>query len=189
MITTVPEMEFYDYLPTVWDETRVLQGSIGQYAVIARRSGTQWFVGAMNANSNRTFNVPLDFLTPGQKYVENVYAQDPTVPTRTEVGIDRLLVDSTGALTMTLGASAGEAVRLLPAKPPVIQSISPLAGGGSGLTLSGTLSLPYSIWASPSLAPPETNWTLLNSGLITNSPFQWNDIFNSTQRFYRSSTP
>src|SRR5262249_34983179 len=109
---------FYDYLPTVWDETRVLQGNIGQYAIIARRTGTQWFIGAMNANSTRTFNVPLDFLTPGGKYVANVYSQDPSVPTRTQVRIDRSVVDSTATLTMTLNASRGEAVRLLPATLP-----------------------------------------------------------------------
>lgn len=189
MITEEPEMEFYDYLPTVWDETRVLQGSIGQYAIIARRSGSQWFLGAMNANSTRTFTVPLDFLTPGQKYVENVYSQDPSVPTRTHVRIDRSVVDSTGTLTMTLDASRGEAVRLLPASPPIIKSISPLTNGGFGLAITGDISLPYSLWASPGLAPPGTNWTLLTSGLVTNNSFLWTDLSAQSQRFYRCSTP
>jgi alpha-glucosidase len=189
MITEVPEMEFYDYLPAVWDETRVLQGSIGQYAVIARRTGSQWFIGAMNANSPRTFNVALDFLTPGRKYIESVYSQDSTVPTRTQVRIDRLVVDSTATLTMTLDASRGEAVRLLPADPPAFQSLSPLAGGGFGLTMTGQVSLPYSLWASPDLTLPSTRWTLLSSGLVTNNPFLWDDLLIQTQRFYRCSTP
>ena len=188
MITEVPEMEFYNYMPTVWDETRVLQSSIGQYAVIARRTGSQWFIGAMNANSNRTFSVSLNFLTPGQQYVENVYSQNPSVPTRTQVGIARSVVDSTGTLSMTLGASQGEAVRLLPANPPVIQSLSPVAGGSLRLTITGALSQPFSLWAAPDLGV-ETNWTLLTSGLMTNSSILWNDGSIQTQRFYRSSTP
>lgn len=188
-ITEVPEMEFYDYLPTVWDETRVLQGSIGQYAIIARRSGAQWFIGAMNANARRTFTVPLDFLTPGRKYLESVYSQDPAVPTRTHVRIDRLVVDSTATLTLTLDASRGEAIRLLPAEPPRVQSLAPLPGGGCGLTLTGMLSLPYSLWSSPDLVRPGTNWTLLSSGLITNSPFLCRDLLAQTQRFYHCSTP
>ena len=106
MITEVPEMEFYDYLPTVWGETRVLQGSIGQYAIVARRAGAQWFIGAMNANSTRTFNVPLGFLTSGQKYVENVYSQDPSVPTRTHVRIYRSVVDSTSTADNDTGRLA-----------------------------------------------------------------------------------
>ncbi|HTB82548.1 MAG TPA: glycoside hydrolase family 97 N-terminal domain-containing protein [Candidatus Sulfotelmatobacter sp.] len=189
MITEVPEMEFWNYLPTVWDETRVLQSSIGQYAVIARRSGTQWFVGAMNANSNRTFNVSLDFLTPGQPYVANVYSQDPSVPTRTHVRIDRTVVNSTTNLTMTLGATNGEAIRLLPATPPFIQALSPVKGGGLSLTVTGTVSQPYSLWSSPSPALPVTNWNFLGGGLITNNPAIWSDSFSPTQRFYRSSTP
>jgi|GEM_PF-629676 len=189
MITEVPEMEFYDCIPGVWDETRVLQGSIGQYAIIARRTGTQWFIGAMNANTTRTFSVPLNFLTPGQKYVENIYSQDPSVPTRTHVRIDRLVVDSTMTLTMTLDASRGEAVRLLPANPPVIQSVSPLTNGGFSLAIAGNIGLPYSLWTSPDLTLPNTNWTLLAGGLITTSPFMWNDILTQAQRFYRYSTP
>ena len=189
MITEVPEMEFYDYLPTVWDETRVLQGSIGQYAIIARRTGAQWFIGAMNANSTRTFNVPLDFLTPGRKYIENVYSQDPSVPTRTHVRIDRFVVDSTATLAITLAPSRGEAVRLIPANPPAIQSLSRPTGGGFGLTIAGDVSLPYSLWASPDLALPFTNWLLLSNGLFTNNPLLWNDSITQTQRFYRCSTP
>ena len=190
MITEVPEMEFYDYLPTVWDETRVLQGGVGQYAIIARRSGTQWFIGAMNANSTRTFNVPLDFLTPGQKYVENLYSQDLSTPTRTHVRIDRSVVDSTATLAMTLDASRGEAVRLLPANPPAIQSLSqPTNGGGFSLTITREVSLPFSLRSSPSLSPASANWTLLESALVTNSPFLWKIVPASTQCFYRFSTP
>ena len=189
MITEVPEMEFWDYMPTVWDETRVLQGSIGQYAIIARRSGTQWFIGAMNAISTRTFSVPLTFLTPGQKYIENVYSEDPSVPTRTHVRIDRLLVDSAGMLTMTLDGSRGEAIRLLPANPPAIRSISQLAGNNLSLTITGMVSMPFSLWSSPGLTVPGTNWTLLESGLISNNPVIWEDQLTSTQRFYRCSVP
>ena len=190
MITEVPEMEFWDYLPTAWDETRVLQGSIGQYAIVARRTGTQWFIGALNAGSTRALNVPLSFLSPGQKYIENTYSQDASVPTRTHVRIDRSVVDATATLTMTLGPSAGEAIRLLPATPPVIQSLSPLAGGGSGLTITGEVSLPFSLWTSASLTPG-AGWTSLGTGLVTNNPCVWLDQVSptSSRRFYRCSTP
>ncbi len=38
-----PELEFFDHVPTAWDDTRVLHGQIGQYAVIARRRGAEWY--------------------------------------------------------------------------------------------------------------------------------------------------
>ena len=40
-------MEFLGPVPTVWDETKVLDAKIGEYVVVARRSGRDWYVGAM----------------------------------------------------------------------------------------------------------------------------------------------
>ena len=42
-----PGAEFLKVVPATWDETRVLDGKIGEYVVIARRHGSDWFVGAM----------------------------------------------------------------------------------------------------------------------------------------------
>jgi alpha-glucosidase len=110
-----PELEFYDSVPTVWDDTRVIQGSIGRFAVIARRSGRQWFIGAMNSGKARTFKVALDFLQPGKTYVAAVYSDDSKVETRTHVGIRRYLVDNKTVLEVSMGAKGGQAIRLSPA--------------------------------------------------------------------------
>jgi len=54
-------------LPPVWDETRVLPGSeIGQLAAMARRNGTQWFIGAVNATMPCREQVTLNFLGVGR---------------------------------------------------------------------------------------------------------------------------
>ena len=191
-INDVPELEFYDYMPTVWDETRVLQSCIGQYAVIARRTGNDWFMGVMNANSNYTFTVPLDFLTPGQKYIENVYLQDTNMLTRTQVRIDRSVADSTATISMTLAASSGVAVRLTPAIPPAAQSLSLLAKGGFSLISSGHLGAAYSLYSSTNLALPSAQWLLLaGTNLVSSSPFTNSDVAatNQRQRFYRFSAP
>jgi alpha-glucosidase len=36
---------FLEQVPTVWDETRLLDGRPGEPAVFARRSATRWFIG------------------------------------------------------------------------------------------------------------------------------------------------
>jgi alpha-glucosidase len=110
-----PELEFFDHCPTVWDDTRVLRGSIGKYAIVARRSGADWFIGYMNSSQPRTFDVPLDFLTSGKQYVAHVYSDDPSIPTRTHVRIDRFAVDRDTTLKMTATAQGGQAVRIVPA--------------------------------------------------------------------------
>lgn len=109
-----PELEFFKYVPTAWDETRVVHGRIGEYAVIARRSGEEWFVGAMNDSQQRTLKLPLDFLEVGKEYTAHVYSDDPKVETRTHVRIDRVEVDSTKALDIKLAPRCGEAIRIVP---------------------------------------------------------------------------
>jgi len=113
-IGSEPEIEFFDHCPTVWDDTKVIHGSIGQYAVIARRSGEAWFIGYMNSGKARTLDVPLDFLDPGKEYVAHIYSDDPSIETRTHVRIDRFTVDSATTLKMTASKQGGQAVRIVP---------------------------------------------------------------------------
>ncbi len=115
-----PELEFFDACPTVWDDTRVLQGSIGEYAVIARRSGGNWFLGGMNSDEPRSFDVPLQFLDVDRKYTAHIYSDDPAVPTRTHVKIERLPVDRGTILKMALPARGGQAVRIVPGSPAAL---------------------------------------------------------------------
>jgi len=107
-----PELEFFDSVPTVWDDTNVLAGQIGQYAVIARRSDDDWFLGCMNGDEPRSVEIPLDFLDPGKRYAAHVYSDDATVPTRTHVRIDRFEVDASARLTAALKARGGVAFHL-----------------------------------------------------------------------------
>jgi alpha-glucosidase len=109
-----PELEFYDALPTVWDETRVLEGKIGEYSLIARRSGERWFLGCMNGGEARTFEVRLDFLDRGKSYVAHVYSDDPSVPTRTRVKIERRAVDAASVLRIAVSSQGGQAIRVTP---------------------------------------------------------------------------
>ena len=109
-----PELEFYDHVPTVWDDTKVIHGSIGEYAVIARRSGDNWFIGGMNSGEARSLKVPLKFLEPGKKYTAYIYYDDPAVKTRTHVGIKKQSVTSGTVLDFTMGKQGGMAVRVVP---------------------------------------------------------------------------
>lgn len=52
-------------LPPVWDETVLLAGTPDTEAVVARRSGDRWFVGAIATGAERTLRVPLDRLGGG----------------------------------------------------------------------------------------------------------------------------
>jgi alpha-glucosidase len=58
-------MKFLKAVPTVWDETVVLSGAIGDHLVMARRKGDQWFVGGMCAEKGQTISIDLSFLGSG----------------------------------------------------------------------------------------------------------------------------
>jgi alpha-glucosidase len=111
-ISDEPELEFYNHVPTVWDDTRVIHGCIGKFAVIARRSGAEWFIGGMNSGEARTLDVPLGFLERGKKYVAHIYSDDPSMPTRTHVKIERQPVDTSAVLKITMSAQGGQAIRI-----------------------------------------------------------------------------
>jgi alpha-glucosidase len=111
-----PEIEFFKQLPTVWDETRVIHGKIGEFAAIARRKNDSWFIGTVNNSQSRTLDLPLTFLTAGRKYVAHIYFDDDRLSTRTKVAIEIRTVDSRTVLEAVLKAAGGQAIWIEPAK-------------------------------------------------------------------------
>jgi alpha-glucosidase len=109
-----PEVEFFEKIPTVWDETHVLDAVIGQYVSIARRSGEQWFVGTMTNNDGRNVKLSLNFLPKGKTYLATIYSDDPTVATKTKVKLETIKVNSTKVLDVQLLPSGGQAMWIRP---------------------------------------------------------------------------
>ncbi|MDP3431428.1 MAG: glycoside hydrolase family 97 catalytic domain-containing protein [Bacteroidota bacterium] len=61
--------DFTKQLPTVWDETKLVDGYPGKDVVMARRSGEKWFIGGINGEQiDKEMNLSLDFLTEGKTY-------------------------------------------------------------------------------------------------------------------------
>src|SRR6185437_10189678 len=63
-------MEFLAPVPTEWDETRVLDAKIAEYVLVARRSGRDWYIGAMSDWTGRDLEVDLSFLPEGNFTME-----------------------------------------------------------------------------------------------------------------------
>ena len=58
--------EFIAGVPTVWDETLAIDGKVGEYIVIARRSGEDWFIGGITGQNACDVNIDLSFLGEGK---------------------------------------------------------------------------------------------------------------------------
>ncbi|MHC4888392.1 MAG: glycoside hydrolase family 97 protein, partial [Planctomycetota bacterium] len=110
------EIEFFEHLPTVWDDTKVINGKIGQYITIARQSDEEWYIGSMNGLNHQVLDISLTFLEKGKPYVAHIYEDaDLDDKSRTHVRIKRFLVDSSTVLKADMPPSGGQAVRIVPA--------------------------------------------------------------------------
>lgn len=101
-------LDFLRAVPASWDETRFLQGEVGDYVVVARRRGRDWFIGAMNNETARDIAVPLDFV--GTRRVRAQVWADGAAPTAIEQ-FDQTL-DAGEPLRLRLAANGGAAIRI-----------------------------------------------------------------------------
>lgn len=111
-IQNVPELEFFRNIPTVWDETKILDGKIGEYATIARRNGSNWFIGSLTANEEKTVQINLDFLDENSDYEALIYSYDPDSSSPTKVRIDKQSVNTENILTFDIQANSGLAMEI-----------------------------------------------------------------------------
>ena len=104
------EFSFWKGLPTVWDETRVVDGIPGEHVTIARRRQDSWYVGAITNTQARTITIPLSFLPPGKTYTAILHEDDG----QGHVRQTKQTVTAATTLKCSLLASGGLAISLKP---------------------------------------------------------------------------
>ena len=115
-------MKFIRDVPTDWEDTRILNGAIGDFVTIARkeRGGQNWYIGAVGDEEARNISFNLDFLTPGKKYTAEIYRDGDDADYRTEkrhsIAIERKTLVSTDMLNMRIAPGGGFAIRLVERK-------------------------------------------------------------------------
>lgn len=100
-------------IPSTWDETHVLDGSVGEYVAIARRSGDEWYVGAMAGGAARALQLPLSFLGE-QRYTAEIWHDDPLA----RHGLSRRVATVTAGekLDVEMAPAGGAYLRFTPEK-------------------------------------------------------------------------
>lgn len=113
-IQDVPELAWFDALPTTWDETKVLEGDMQAFATIARKKGSQWFIGSLNGTAPREVRIPLQFLDKGKTYTATIYSHDKNLNTATHVSVKKMNVTRGTTLTFPIGSRDGIAIQISP---------------------------------------------------------------------------
>ena len=78
-----PGFEFIKKVPTTWDDTKYLDGSVGEYIAIARKSGDEWYIGCMTNWDERELKISLSFLEKGE-FVAEIHKDAPEANTQPE---------------------------------------------------------------------------------------------------------
>lgn len=114
MCNDEPELEFWDHIPTTWDETRVLCGAPSQWITTARRKGEEWFIGTITNDEERTVKFDCSFLPKGKTFTARIYSDDAGVATATKVKIEEKKITAATVLEVKLLPSGGQAVWIKP---------------------------------------------------------------------------
>lgn len=113
-----PAFQFITDVGVDWQESKVLNGEVGDYVTIAReeRGTGNWFVGGITDENARTVGLNFDFLEEGQVYNARLYkdgteAHWDTNPT--DIEIEQLTIDKNSKITIQLAAGGGFAMSLM----------------------------------------------------------------------------
>jgi alpha-glucosidase len=109
-----PGIDFLKLVPTVWDDTRVLSGVVGEQLVIARRSGRDWYLGALNNGVTRVRSVKLDFLGAGKWRLRWWHDAADSAENAEHLEIEESVVSADTTLDLRLAPGGGAVARFVP---------------------------------------------------------------------------
>jgi alpha-glucosidase len=107
-------MDFLGPVPSVWDDTKVLDARIADYVLVARRNGHDWYVGAMTDWTPRELEVDFSFLPEGNFQMEAF--QDGVNADRqaSDYKIVKTQVNKATKMKIKLALGGGWAARIVP---------------------------------------------------------------------------
>ena len=105
--------EFIAAIPTVWDETRILGGRMGEYIVTARRSGDTWYVGAITDWTPRDVEVDLAPLGIGGTVEATIFRDGANADRKaSDYKRETIRIDTAEPLKIHLAPGGGFALKI-----------------------------------------------------------------------------
>lgn len=112
-----PGFDFLKKVPNNWDDIKVPHAKMNEYITVARRRGTDWWIGSITNSSPRELSLSLNFLEKGKNYIAEIYAdtlescEDPNA-----IQIKKVPVTSNDMLELSLVSDGGAAIHISQAR-------------------------------------------------------------------------
>ncbi len=110
------ELEYWANVPAVWDDSRAIDGDVGDYITVARRTGSEWFVGTMTTKARTVKINTTQFLEKGKTYDVKLYQDNLELKTRTNVEISSRTAKYGDVITLNLIENGGAALHFVETK-------------------------------------------------------------------------
>ena len=113
-----PAFQFISDVGVDWQQSKVLDGEVGDFVVIARqeRETNNWFIGGITDENKRDFTIDFDFLEAGKTYEAKLYKDGPEADWENnpqDYAIETLQIDSTTSLDIVMASGGGFAMSLI----------------------------------------------------------------------------
>ena len=110
--------KFIEDVPVDWEDTRVLNGEIGDYVTIVRkdRNSDNWYLGSVSDEESRELKASLSFLDPGRTYTAQIYRDGEKADWKRmpqDIVIEERKVTSADTLSLRLAPGGGQAIRFV----------------------------------------------------------------------------
>ncbi|NML09449.1 glycoside hydrolase family 97 protein [Sphingobium sp. AR-3-1] len=116
------ELDFISKVPADWNESHLIAGEVGDYAIFARkdRNSANWYVGGVNDATARTVTLGFDYLEPGKAYTATIYkdGEGATYLTdaRHKIAYETRTISKGDRYDLWLAPGGGAAMRLVPSQ-------------------------------------------------------------------------
>lgn len=111
-----PGFDFLQMVPLTWDETKVIDAKAGEFLAIARRKGSDWYIGAITNHQSRTISHNLNFLPDGN-YTAEIWSDAPA----SDPNLNHLVkvvknINRNTIMDMVLAGGGGQVMHVYPGK-------------------------------------------------------------------------
>lgn len=116
------QLKFVSDVPADWSETKTLSGTVGEYAVMARkdRNSAAWYVGGVTDSNQRGVAIDLSFLDKGRKYLAKIYRDGPAADglgmDQHDMVIEQKMVSNADRIDILMARAGGFAIAIIPLK-------------------------------------------------------------------------